>query len=319
MQDPLRLDIPYSPAPKHRHCSRGSLHSPLRKSSGNLDALMAPRSSYADLLEASQLLSTAQSSGKLQQSEHHSACQGEIYLEASCMGGSKDRDAQHEVSNSVTVSTVSELQMQEAPQETLQTDSSSHSLARLTSMCQRWRSFDDLTPLGCPLAETHARAEKLRLAGREIDSASMQSTGAGARTWEQASEASTFEGPGAPFSGEHDKFWPCSIDAALQTQEESVTSDEHWRKPPRNFAGGCGGSMTSSCTLQAEPRFQRTICAFSMDKDERSSGNEENVSLNVCSGAGRQRRSRVSCNGSTQGSKDHSCWEDDKTCKSTTI
>ncbi|EIE24938.1 Zn-dependent exopeptidase [Coccomyxa subellipsoidea C-169] len=82
MQDPLSLDIPYCPAPRHR---RRSLQSPLRSnSSGPLDfAAIHPSSDSADLIEVNEPLDPEQSSSLLHLRRPCSPCQSEVFIRAS--------------------------------------------------------------------------------------------------------------------------------------------------------------------------------------------------------------------------------------------
>lgn len=142
MQDPLSLDIPFTPAQRHR---RRSLESPLRSTSGVLDSAAAQKfPDAADRIEISQQQDAEQSSSFLQLRRTCSPCQSEVYVRAS-RSNLQENDKDVFGTSLPRADSVHSSELQRAA--TTHAAGSGESLDSLTSMCQKWLSFSELPPL----------------------------------------------------------------------------------------------------------------------------------------------------------------------------
>lgn len=142
MQDPLSLDIPFTPAQRHR---RRSLESPLRSTSGVLDSAAAQKfPDAADRIEISQQQDAEQSSSFLQLRRTCSPCQSEVYVRAS-RSNLQENDKDVFGTSLPRADSVHSSELQRPA--TTHAAGSGESLDSLTSMCQKWLSFSELPPL----------------------------------------------------------------------------------------------------------------------------------------------------------------------------
>ncbi len=296
MQDPLSLDIPYSPAPRHR---RRSLQSPLRSStSGPLDfAAIHPSSVSADLFEVNEPLDSEQSSSLLHLRRPCSPCQSEVFIRAShsdLPDSSTEETGLSSHSEETAQSTARELQRQ----ATAETGGCGESLDSLTCMCQEWRSFGELTPLGCYAQQPHPFTGENRkwLQGDERSSASTH-TGSTARLLANHSrDGSADKGPRS--SNEQGAAMLPSISASAQPYRaqrgaqhriSSFQTDSNSRSVRRG-QGVSGRGHVTSLPVQRRARVHSA-------GDSARAGNQENLPHNIPQDSARRRPPHIGSNG----------------------